>query len=61
MGTWGMEDRNEEVGEAIHSLSPNPHSESRCLEHTSVDDSVGNGNWKVREYGNSLWMKVNKY
>lgn len=61
MGICRREDKSGEVCETLHILNPNPHSESRCLDHTSVDDSFGSWNWKVGQHGNSLWIKMKKY
>lgn len=46
-----MEDRSGKVCEAIHILGSNPHPESRCLEHSSVNDcwSLGLKGWTVRK------------
>lgn len=56
-----MEDRSGKVCETIHILGSNPHPEARCLEHDSVNDSVGAWDCKVGQYGNSLGVKVNEY
>lgn len=55
-----MENRSGKVCETIYNLRFNPHPESRCLEHASVNDSVGAWDWKLGQYGNSLGVKVNE-